>query len=135
MEIFEFTVDESFLKESGHPIVIPRCQLPYQRLEAADLDHKHLTVILPEDERFEADLHRRETTNGDHYQLWFASNSTLPGYLKLHDHLLVLLGKTAVQTYAVIEYRIRSKDWLPEGSRFAAQPRPIDPAPAKKPRS
>lgn len=105
MEIFEFTVDESFLKEPWHPIAIPKSQLPYQRLEAAGLDHKRLTVILPEDERFEAEIYHGEAANGSCYQLRFSSNSALPRYLKLHDHLLVLLGKTALRSYAVIEYR------------------------------
>jgi hypothetical protein len=106
MEIFEFTVDESFLWESGHPIEIPKSQLPYQRLEAAGLDHRHVTIILPEDERFDAEIYRGDTANGDCCQLRFtSSNSTLPGYLKLDDHLLVLLGRTAIQSYAVVEYR------------------------------
>lgn len=102
MEIFEFTVNESFLEDSGHPITIPPSQLPYQQLESVGLNHKHVTVVLPQEERFQAEICRREAA----YQLRFnGNNCSLPSYLKLNDHLLVMLVKTAVQSYAVIEYR------------------------------
>lgn len=106
MEIFEFAVNHSFLEGAGHPITIPKSQLPYQQLEAAGLDHKHVTAIFPRDERFAAEICHDDVTYGDHYQLRFSdSKRDLPSYLKLDDHLVVMLVKTAMQSYAVIEYR------------------------------
>lgn len=104
MEIFEFAVNHSFLEGTGHPVTIPKSQLPCQQLEAAGLDHKHVTAIFPRDERFPAEICRGDVS--DHYQLRFSdSKRDLPSYLKLDDHLVVMLVKTAMQSYAVIEYR------------------------------
>ena len=106
MESFEFTVNDSFLEGSGHPITIPKSQLQYKALVALGLDHKHMLVVLPHGERFEAEIYHGEAGYGEYYQLRFnGSNRTLPGYLKLNDSLLVFLAKSAGQSYALVEYR------------------------------
>ncbi|MFC3552477.1 hypothetical protein ACFOLC_15845 [Lysobacter cavernae] len=106
MSSFEFTVNESFLEGSGHPITIPKSQLAYPAFRALDLDHKHVVVVLPHGERFEAEIYHGEAGYGEYYQLRFNGNSrTLPNYLKLNDHLLVFLAKAAGKSHAILEYR------------------------------
>lgn len=84
-------MDESFLRGPSHPIAIPESQLPYEQLEAAGLVHQQVTVILPNDERFEAEICQGGAGCGVHYLLRFnGGNQVLPSYLKLNDHLLVI---------------------------------------------
>jgi hypothetical protein len=104
MAVFEFTVNDSFLDGPGHPITVPKNQYP--ALTAAELDHKDIVVILPHGERFEAAIYHGEAGYGEYYQLRFhGSNRTLPSYLKLHDHLIVVLTKVASRSYALVEFR------------------------------
>jgi hypothetical protein len=107
MATFQFTVNESFLEGSGHPITIPKSQLPYQQLGAVGLDHKHVIVVLPHGERFEAEIYYGEAGYGEYYQLRFTGdNRTLPGYLKLNEHLLIVLTKADAKSYAIVEYLV-----------------------------
>jgi len=106
MAIFEFEVQKSFLEETEHPITIPKSQLPYQHLIAADLNHKHILVILPHGERFEAKIYHGEAGYGEYYQIRFNGRErTLPSYLTLEDHLIIVLAKTISHSYAIVEYR------------------------------
>jgi hypothetical protein len=106
MASFEFTVNESFLEGSGHPITIPKSQLPYQALGVIGLDHKHVVVVLPHGERFEAEIYHGEAGYGEYYQLRFnGSDRDLPSYLKLNDRLIVFLAKAANNSFAILEYR------------------------------
>lgn len=106
MAVFEFTANDSFLDGSGHPITIPKSQLPYSALTAASLDLNDITVILPHGERFEAAIYHGEAGFGEYYQLRFnGSNRTLPSYLKLGDHLIIVLTKAAARSYALVEFR------------------------------
>ncbi|QSA99297.1 hypothetical protein [Methylococcus sp. EFPC2] len=106
MSTFEFAVNKSFLEGSGHPITIPKSQLPYSELPAASLDHRHVVVVLPRGERFEADIYHGQAGYGEYYQLRFnGKDRTLPSYLTLNGHLIVALLKVASQSYAILEYR------------------------------
>jgi hypothetical protein len=105
MANFEFTVNESFLEGSGHPITIPKGQLPYRVLGAVGLDLRRITVILPQGERFDAEICHGEAGYGEYYQLRFnGDNRSLPEYLKLNDQLIVLLAKASGRSYAIVEY-------------------------------
>ena len=105
MAVFQFTVNKSFLNRSGHPITIPRSQLSYQALIALGLDHKHITVILPYGERFEAEIYHGDAGYGEYYQLRFSgANKALPHYLKRNDRLIVALVKAAGHSFAILEY-------------------------------
>ena len=105
MASFEFTVNDSFLEGSGHPITIPRSQLPYQTLLAIGLNHAHVVVILPRGERFDADIYHGEAGYGEYYQLRFnGGNRDLPSYLKVNDNLVVFLAKAAGTSFAILEY-------------------------------
>lgn len=102
---FEFSINESFLEGSGHPITIPKSQLSYKELVSTGLDHKHVVVILPRGERLQAEIYHGEAGYGEYYQLRFnGKDRDLPSYLKLHDRLLVVLTKSATQSFAILEY-------------------------------
>ena len=105
MTSFEFTVNKSFLGGSGHPITIPKSQLPYKELLSLGLDHKHIVVTLPHGERYEAEVHHGTAGFGEYYQLRFTNSPSLPGYLKLNDRLIVLLRKASDRSHATLEYR------------------------------
>ena len=106
MASFEFTVNKSFLGERSHPITIPRGQLSHKALLAIGLNHKHLIVVLPRGESYEAEIYHGESSYGEYYQMHFiGSDRTLPGYLELDDRLLVFLAKAAGKSYALLEYR------------------------------
>jgi len=106
MATFEFTVNKSFLGEVCHPITIPKSQLSYEMLEAIGLDYKNVIVVLPRGERFEAKIGHGEAGFGEYFQLQFTGKDrTLPAYLTLNDHLIVLLVKAASRSYAILEYR------------------------------
>lgn len=106
MASFEFTVNLAFLNYASHPITIPKSQLPYQTLGSIGLDHKHVTVILPQGERFEAKVYHGKAGHGEYYQFRFkGGHRILPGYLKLNVCLIVFLIKMASHSYAILEYR------------------------------
>ena len=106
MASFEFTVNKSFLDGSGHPITIPKSQLPYQELRSLGLDHKQVVVTLPRGERFEAEIYHGTAGYGEYYQLRFTGgHPSLPGYLKFNDRLLILLEKAGGRSHATLEYR------------------------------
>jgi hypothetical protein len=106
MAVFQFTINDSFLTGAGHPITVPKSQLPYKELIAAGLDHKHVTVILPHGERFEAEIYFGEAGYGEYYQIRFiGQDRTLPGYLKSNDQVFVLLTMIGSRSYAIIERR------------------------------
>ena len=104
MVVFEFKVNDSFLDGSGHPITVPKSE--NADLAAAGLDHKDVVLILPHGERFEAGIYHGEAGWGEYFQLRFhGSKRTLPSYLKLGDHLIVVLTKVATHSYALVELR------------------------------
>lgn len=106
MVLFWFFVNKSFLTKTTHPITVPRGQVDYKAIETAGLDQDRLIVVLPRGERFEAHLYSNVNNRGHYLQLQFHGNKRgLPRYLKLDDHLLVLLFRFGSKTYAVLEYR------------------------------
>jgi len=103
---FEFMVNQSFLHASGHPITIPRSQLAHDELLSLNLDHKDVLVMLPQGERYEAEIYHGTAGYGEYYQIRFIGSSRgLPSYLKLNDQLLVMLEKAAGRSHATLAYR------------------------------
>jgi hypothetical protein len=106
MAVFRFTINQSFLRNAGHPITVPKGQVPCSSLEAEGLNEKNVTLILPRGERFEGQLYHGEAGYGEYYQLQVrGENRTLPAYLKLQDRLLVVIFKAGSHSYAALEYR------------------------------
>ena len=106
MAVFRFTMNQSFLGNQGHPITVPKSQVPYKALEAEGLSQKNVTIIFPRGERFEGQLYHGEAGFGEYYQLQVRGvDRTVPSYIKLHDRLLVALFKGGARSYAVLEYR------------------------------
>ncbi len=105
MAAFYFTVNPSFLGEKGHPITVPRSQVPYRALESEGLNQKNVTIIFPRGERFKGQLYHGRSGWGKYYRLQMrGEDRTLPTYIKLHDRLLVALFKVGALSYAVLEY-------------------------------
>ncbi len=106
MASFEFTVNKSFLGGSGHPITIPRSQLPYRTLCSLGLDYKHVVVTLPRGERHDGRIHQGIAGFGEYHQLRFVdSQLTLPSYIKLSDRLIIFLEKAGRHSHAILEYK------------------------------
>ena len=106
MAVFRFTAGKAFLENNGHPITVPKSQLPYRTLEAEGLCQKHVTIVFPRGERFEGQLYHGEAGYGEDYQLQVrGEDRKLPKYIKLHDSLFVTLAKVGERTYATLEYR------------------------------
>lgn len=106
MATFEFTVNQSFLEASGHPITVPKSQLDYKLLLSLGLDHKNLVVVLPKGERYEAEIYHGEAGYGEYFQIRFhGGDRSLPPYLKMNDHLIIIFTKAAAKSLAVLEYR------------------------------
>jgi hypothetical protein len=107
MPFFQFTVNDSFLHDVGHPITVPKGQLPYPEFLSAGIDHDKVTVILPQGERFEAEVYHGDAGFGEYYQIRFTGNDrTLPSYIKLHDYWLVVPMKMHSHSYVIIEKRL-----------------------------
>ena len=105
MAVFRFTVRKAFLEYKGHPITVPKSQVPYRALEAEELSQKKVTIIFPRGERFEGQLYHGAAGYGEYYQLKVrGENRKLPAYIKLHDLLFVTLAKVGRRTYATLEY-------------------------------
>ena len=51
MAVFRFIVNQSFLGNQGHPITVPKSQVPYKALEAEGLSQKNVTIIFPRPSR------------------------------------------------------------------------------------
>lgn len=106
MILFWFFVNKSFLTKTTHPITVPRSQVDYKAIKAAGIDQSRLIVILPRGQRFEAHLYSGVNNRGHFLQLVFhGDDRRLPGYLNLNDHLIVLLFRLGLRSYAVLEYR------------------------------
>ena len=106
MTVFRFTAGKAFLENKGHPITVPKSQVPYLALEAEGLSQKNVTIIFPRGERFEGQLYHGEAGYGEYYQLQVrGEDRTLPRYINLHDRLFVSLAKVGGRTYATLEYR------------------------------
>jgi hypothetical protein len=106
MAVFRFTVNQSFLGTKGHPITVPKSQIPYKALEAEGLSEKSVTIIFPRGERSEGQLYHGKAGFGEYYQLQVrGEDRSLPRYIKLQDRLLVVLFKAGARSYAVLEYR------------------------------
>ena len=88
MAVFRFTVGKVFLENKGHPITVPKSQVPYRALEAEGLSQKNVTIIFPRGERFEGQLYHGEAGYGEYYQLQVRGDDrTLPRYINLHDRV------------------------------------------------
>jgi len=105
MVVFSFKVNQSFLGETGHPLTVPKSQVPCPFLKAEGLSEKNVTIIFPRGERLEGQLYHGEAGYGEYYQLKVrGENRILPTYIKLQDHLLVVLFKAGSHSYAALEY-------------------------------
>lgn len=105
METFDFTVNKSFLESNGHPITVPKSQLPYKSLLSLNLDHENLIVILPQGERYKAEIYHGTAGYGQYFQIRLhGGNRSLPPYLKLDDHLIVVFVKAKFNSLAILEY-------------------------------
>ena len=106
MAVFRFSVNQSFLGNTGHPITVPKGQVPYSSLKAEGLSEKNVTIIFPRGERREGQLYHGEAGYGEYFQLQVrGEDRTLPSYIKLQDRLLVVLFKAGSRSYAALEYR------------------------------
>jgi hypothetical protein len=106
MAVFRFTVGRAFLKNKGHPITIPKSQVPYRALEAEGLSQRSVTIVFPRGERFEGQIYHGEAGYGEYYQLQMRGEKrTLPRYISLNDRLFVTLAEVGGRTYATLEYR------------------------------
>lgn len=106
MAVFRFTVNQSFLGNSGHPITVPKGQVSCPSLKAEGLSEKNVTIIFPLGERREGQLYHGEAGYGEYYQLQVrGKDRTLPSYIKVQDRLLVVLFKAGSRTYAALEFR------------------------------
>jgi len=106
MTVFPFKVGQTFLRNIGHPITVPKSHLPYGALVAEGLTQKNITIICPRGERFEGQLYHGEAGYGEYYQIQFrGKDRTLPSYITINDRLFVGLLKVGARSYAVLEYR------------------------------
>jgi len=106
MVAFRFTVNDSFLSVSTHPITVPRSQVNYKTLESAQLDRRSYTIIYPKGERLPGRIYSGEAGYGPYYQLTVHANpGHVPRYLKQSDKLFVLLARISGKNYAILEYR------------------------------
>lgn len=112
---FKFNVGASFLDERHHPITVPREQVDYQALEASGLNRRHLHVIFSRGESHDDQyytLYPKDETEsgmagrGPYHQLQMRGDfRTIPAYLKLDDHLVILIYKVGSKSFVTMEYR------------------------------
>jgi hypothetical protein len=131
---FGFEVTQPFLSNPGHPITVPRRQVPLSRLIEQQLDEGSFTIILPKGERFTAQMYPSFTSYGTYSQLRFTGqNRDLPQYLKPQDILLILLARLRGANYAIFEYsgsnptlkRDCAKARSPLAPRYASHRQPL----------
>lgn len=106
---FAFNTGKAFLVQPSHPITVPREQVDYAALEALSLNRQELSLLLPRGERSPErfyTLHKGTAGFGPYYQLQLrGERRDLPGYLTLHDRLLVIMFKYGNKSYVALEYR------------------------------
>jgi len=106
MVFFRFSVNQSFLSESSHPITVPKSQVDYKTVDNLRLDRKNLTLICPRGERIQGHLYAGTAGYGPYFQIrLLGENRRLPSYFKLSDKLIVLLFRVGTKSYATLEYR------------------------------
>ena len=104
MVIFQFTVNDSFLNVSNHPITVPKSHVDYKEVKSQKLEQGDLTVIYPKGERNIAHLYSGEAGYGDYYQIrTHGEDRTLPGYLIKGMQLLIAIFKFNGKNYVIIE--------------------------------
>jgi hypothetical protein len=101
MIAFKFNVNRSFLTASGHPITIPKRDVPHGDVEAEGIAGLRLSIILPRGERVEDSYYTLYPESGPgnsgfgpYYQLKLRGGTrVLPSYLKLGHKLLVAVHR------------------------------------------
>lgn len=106
MIIFQFTVCDSFLDKSTHPITVPSSQINYETLKSAKLHEGDFNIIFPCGENIRGKMNTGIAGYGRYYQIRKKPRSTgkIPEYIKINDRLIVILFRLNQKNYAVIEY-------------------------------
>jgi len=102
---FRFTINNSFLKYSTHPITVPKTQVQYKLIENEGFSRGDLTIIFPKGERIKGHMYYGMAGYGPYYQIRSYTDQHLPKYLSRGDKVVVLLYKDGNNRYSIIEYR------------------------------
>ncbi len=102
---FDFNVTGSFKDGSGHPISIPKRKINYDKFRELLKGQLEITVILPEGERYVADVyHWRENEHSEYYQLLSRPRRRrLPESIGYDDSFFIILTRSHGKCYAVLE--------------------------------
>jgi hypothetical protein len=101
---FYFTINNSFLKSTTHPITVPRSQVGHKKIEEEGFNQGDLTIIFPKGERVRGHMYHGVSGRGPYYQIRAHSRQDFPKYLSKGDEVIIILFKDRNNRYSGLEY-------------------------------